>query len=281
MKIARIFRGGNKVNIFSLENEWLILEKYSWMEVSEIFLNKGEIESLIRKGKGTKVEVNLENEVTPPVIGNPQKIIGVGLNYMDHIKETGRTVSGEPIFFAKFSNALAGNNEIIPINISWNVDYEGELGVILGKKARNLTEREAEEAIGGFFVANDLSARYMQYLTSQFLLGKTPDKFFPNGPIIVTLDEVPNYQNLKIRTYVNGELRQDGNTSQMIYKVPYLISYLSKYMTLYPGDVISTGTPSGVIAGYPEGKRLWLKGGDSVVVELESLGKLKNRLDQI
>jgi len=283
MKMARLYREGRKINVFSVEGEssWFMINKYSLLEVSEIFHNQKEIESLIKKGKGTQIEVDFENEILPPAVGIPEKIIGVGLNYMDHIKETGRSVTGEPIFFAKFSNTLAGHNEVIPIKSSWNVDYEGELGVILGKKAKNISEREAEDTIGGFFVANDLSARYMQYLTSQYLLGKTPDKFFPNGPFIVTIDEIPNYQNLRIRTYVNGELRQDGNTSQMIYKIPFLISYLSRYLTLLPGDVISTGTPAGVIAGFPEGKRVWLKSGDNVVVGVEDLGKLKNKLEEI
>ena len=283
MKMARLYREGRKINVFSVEGEssWFMINKYSLLEFSEIFNNQKEIESLIKMGKGTQIEVDFENEILPPAVGIPEKIIGVGLNYMDHIKETGRSVTGEPIFFAKFSNTLAGHNEVIPIKSSWNVDYEGELGVILGKKAKNISEREAEDTIGGFFVANDLSARYMQYLTSQYLLGKTPDKFFPSGPFIVTIDEIPNYQNLRIRTYVNGELRQDGNTSQMIYKIPFLISYLSRYLTLLPGDVISTGTPAGVIAGFPEGKRVWLKSGDNVVVEVEDLGKLKNKLDEI
>ncbi len=276
MKISRVFLEGEAVNIFSLKNEWFMIEKYSHLEIKEIFPLLNEITESIKSSRSRKIDFDPDKELLPPVIGSPSKIIGVGLNYMEHINETGKSKSNDPIFFSKFQNALAGHNEKIQIKPEWNVDYEGELGVIIGKRVKDIETAKASDAIGGFFISNDLSARHLQYLTSQYLLGKTPDKFFPNGPNIVTPDEIGDFENLTIRTYVNGELRQNGNTGQMIFKIPYLISYLSKVMTLEPGDVISTGTPSGVIAGMPEGKRVWLKNNDKIEVEIQGIGKLRN-----
>lgn len=276
MKISRIFLGGEPVNIFSLNDEWFSVNKYSHLEVRELFPLLDEIKNAIKSSVSRKIDVDPDKELLPPVIGSPGKIIGVGLNYMEHINETGKTKTNDPIFFSKFHNALAGHNEKIQIKPEWNVDYEGELGVIIGKRTKDVEIGKAYESIGGFFISNDLSARRLQYLTSQYLLGKTPDKFFPNGPKIVTYDEIEDFQNLNIRTFVNGELRQNGNTSQMIFNIPYLISYLSKVMTLNPGDVISTGTPSGVIAGMPEDKRIWLKNNDKIEIEIEGIGILRN-----
>lgn len=237
-----------------------------------------QIEDAICENSG-EVQFLDENEVKfESAIGKPEKIICLGHNYKAHVKELGKELPEYPILFSKFNNTLAGHREDIPLPISSNnIDYEGELGIMIGKTAFNVSEEEALDYVFGYFAANDVSARDLQFRTEQWLIGKTEDKFFPNGPYLVTADEVPDPQALSIKTTVNGEVRQNSNTSDMIFNCREIISYASKFMTLKPGDVISTGTPQGVIAGYPEDKRVWLKDGDVVEVEIGNLGKLKNK----
>lgn len=212
-------------------------------------------------------------------VGKPEKIVCLGHNYRSHVKELNEELPEYPIIFSKFNNTLAAHDEDIPLpEESRMVDYEGELGIIIGKTAYNVPEEEALDYVFGYFAANDLSARDLQFKTQQWLIGKTCEKFFPNGPYIVTADEVGDPQNLSLKTYVNGELRQSANTSEMIFNCRQIISYVSRYMVLRPGDIISTGTPQGVIVGMPEEKREWLKDGDVVEVEIEKLGRLKNMM---
>ncbi|WP_393971557.1 fumarylacetoacetate hydrolase family protein [Oxyplasma meridianum] len=213
-----------------------------------------------------------------PAIGKPGKILCIGLNYKSHIEETNDKPPEFPVIFSKFTNSIAGHEEDIPLPVNSNqVDYEGELGLIIGKEAYMVPENQALGHVFGYFVGNDVSARDLQRKTSQWLLGKTCEKFFPTGPCIVTADEIPEPQKLSIKTTVNGEIRQNSNTSNMIFSCKNLISYISQYMKLEPGDVISTGTPDGVIAGFPEEKRVWLSDGDVVEVEIEKIGKIRNR----
>ena len=153
-------------------------------------------------------------------------------------------------------------------------DYEAELAVVIGKRARNVSKRDALAHVFGYCNSNDLSARDLQMRTSQWLLGKTPDKFLPLGPCIVSADEVPNPQKLRIRCWVNGQQRQDSNSADMIFSIAHIISYASQYFTLEPGDVISTGTPEGVIFGMQQ--KQWLRPGDSVAVEVGDFGRLTN-----
>lgn len=210
-------------------------------------------------------------------IGKPGKIICLGHNYKAHVKELNEDLPEYPILFSKFNNSLAGHKEDIPLpRNSSQIDYEGELGIMIGKAATNVSEEEALDHVFGYFVANDVSARDLQFRTQQWLLGKTLDKFFPNGPYLVTADEVPDPQNMKLKTTVNGELRQETNTSDMIFPCSRIISYISRYIELKPGDVISTGTPQGVVAGMPDSKKKWLSNGDIVEVEIEKLGRLSN-----
>jgi 2-keto-4-pentenoate hydratase/2-oxohepta-3-ene-1,7-dioic acid hydratase in catechol pathway len=213
-----------------------------------------------------------------PAVTNPEKIICVGLNYIDHAKESNMEVPKFPLLFSKFNTALSANLETITIpEEAQQIDYEAELVVVMGKTAKNVTEEEALSYVFGYSVGNDVSARDLQFKTGQWLLGKTPDGFAPVGPYIVTSDEVdPN--NLSIESRINGEVRQKANTSNMIFNCAVLISYISQYITLKPGDLIFTGTPDGVIMGYPEEKRVWLKSGDEMVIAIESLGELKNVL---
>lgn len=217
-----------------------------------------------------------ENDLTyGPAVPNPGKILCVGLNYQKHAAETGAEPPAEPVLFSKFNNAIAAPNEGIPLQADWTrVDYESELGVVMGATARNVAVEEALEAVFGYCNMNDLSERRLQMLSGQWLLGKTLDKFLPLGPYVVTADEIPDPQNLSIKGWMNGELRQSSNTADMIFTVAEVIAYASKVMTLNPGDVISTGTPEGVIMGMDA--KEWMKPGDEYTVEVEGLGKLGN-----
>lgn len=215
--------------------------------------------------------------VYAPAVPNPGKIICVGLNYSKHAAESGMAEPEYPVLFSKFNNTIAAPNEDIPLQADWKkVDYESELGVVIGKTARNVSEADALKHVFGYCNINDLSERELQMRSGQWLLGKTLDKFMPIGPYVVTADDIPNPQNLWIRGWCNGELRQDSNTSDMIFSVAEIIAYASKIMTLNPGDVISTGTPEGVILGMAD--KQWLKPGDEYVVEVEGLGKLVNKM---
>jgi len=219
-----------------------------------------------------------EQDLQPgPCVGTPEKIICIGLNYKRHARETGMPIPEVPVLFSKFNNTLAETGESIPLpDNAVQYDYEVELGVLIGKEARYVSVDEALEYVFGYFTVNDMSVRDLQFRTSQWLLGKTPDKFFPTAPYLVTADEVGDPQNLGLSCWVNGELRQNSNTADMIFSVAECISYISQYMTLKPGDVISTGTPEGVVMGMTEKK--WLKPGDEVVVEVDGLGKCTNRM---
>jgi 2-keto-4-pentenoate hydratase/2-oxohepta-3-ene-1,7-dioic acid hydratase in catechol pathway len=210
-----------------------------------------------------------------PCVGTPEKILCVGLNYKRHARESGMAVPAEPVLFSKFNNALAAAGEPIPLpENAVQYDYEVELGVVMGREARNVGVGEALDYVLGYFTANDLSARDLQFRSTQWLLGKTLDRFLPAGPYLVLAEEVGDPQNLRLRCWVNGELRQNSNTADMVFSVAEIISYASRYMTLKPGDVISTGTPEGVILGMKE--KNWLKPGDEVVVEVEGLGRCGN-----
>jgi 2-keto-4-pentenoate hydratase/2-oxohepta-3-ene-1,7-dioic acid hydratase in catechol pathway len=213
-----------------------------------------------------------------PAIPNPEKIICVGLNYRQHAIETNAPIPDSPILFSKFNNALAAHGEVVTLpRQAERVDYEAELAVVIGKTAREVSEAEALNYVLGYCSANDFSERNWQRRTVQWLLGKTPDQFFPLGPYLVTAQEVPDPQALRVQCWVNGQLRQDSNTADMIFGVAYLISYISQHFTLKPGDVITTGTPSGVIAGMAE--PVWLKAGDEVAIQVGELGRLVNRLE--
>lgn len=205
------------------------------------------------------------------------KIICIGRNYREHAIEVGNPVPDTPLLFSKFGNAAAASGEDIPLEASAEeYDYEAELGVMIGRRARHVRVDQAMDHVFGYFNANDLSARDLQFRTSQWLLGKSLDHFLPTGPYMVTADEIDDPQQLHIRCWVNGEVRQDASTADMVFGVAELLAYISAYITLEPGDVIATGTPEGVILGMAE--KNWLKAGDEVSVEVDGLGRLSNRL---
>lgn len=216
-----------------------------------------------------------------PCVPNPGKIICVGLNYREHAKESNMPLPEYPVLFNKYKNALAAAEQIISLPAdSQQIDYEAELAIVIGKTAKHVEKAEALDYIFGYCAANDLSARDLQFRTNQWLLGKSCDGFSPLGPYLVTADEVENPHKLAIRSYVNGEIRQNSNTENMIFTCDQLVSYISQYMTLEPGDVILTGTPEGVILGYPKEQQVWLKHGDDVTIEIDKLGRLTNRLSR-
>ncbi|MDZ4763013.1 MAG: fumarylacetoacetate hydrolase family protein, partial [Chloroflexota bacterium] len=203
--------------------------------------------------------------------------ICVGLNYRRHAIETGAAIPTTPILFSKFNNALAAPGEVVPIpRTAEQTDYEAELVVVIGRRAKYVSEADALDHVLGYCNGNDVSARDLQLRTSQWLLGKTPDKFMPIGPYLMTADEAGDPANLRVRGWLNGEPRQDSNTADMIFSVAQVISYASQYMTLEPGDIITTGTPEGVILGMKD--KVWLKPGDEYIVEIGNLGRLVNRM---
>ncbi|THF84502.1 fumarylacetoacetate hydrolase family protein [Cohnella fermenti] len=223
--------------------------------------------------------VRNEEELTlEPCVLQPGKLICVGLNYRRHAEETNSPIPTYPILFNKFENALSAHGREVTIpKTSIKTDYEAELGIVIGRTAFEVSPEEALDYVGGYCNVNDVSARDLQMRTSQWLLGKSLDGFCPIGPYLVTADAVPDPNALGIRCTVNGEVRQNSNTGDMIFDCRTIISYISHHMTLRPGDLIMTGTPEGVMMGYPEDRQKYLKHGDIVTVDIDGLGSLTNR----
>ncbi|MFW2543940.1 fumarylacetoacetate hydrolase family protein [Primorskyibacter sp. 2E107] len=206
-------------------------------------------------------------------VGRTGKFICIGLNYADHAAESGLEVPPEPVIFAKYTSAICGPNDPILIpRGSEKTDWEVELGFVIGKKAKYVDEADAMDHVAGFCLINDVSERaYQIERAGQWSKGKSSDNFGPTGPWLVTPDEVGDFDNLHMWLDVNGERMQDGSSSTMVYRVPYLVSYLSQFFTLEPGDIISTGTPPGVGLGFNPPR--YLKAGDEVRLGIEKLGE--------
>ncbi len=212
-------------------------------------------------------------------VTRPGKIACVGLNYRSHAEETGGEAPKEPVIFSKFNDALcpAGTPVALPENLRC-FDYESELVIVVGRRCWQVTEEAAPDYIFGYTVGNDLSARDCQFRSNQWLIGKSLPNFAPAGPFIATADSFDPAAPNKIRGFVNGACVQDDTTNGMIFSCASIVSYCSQFFTLEPGDLIFTGTPSGVILGHPKGSRVWLKRGDRVRVEIEGIGSLENEL---
>jgi 2-keto-4-pentenoate hydratase/2-oxohepta-3-ene-1,7-dioic acid hydratase in catechol pathway len=208
-----------------------------------------------------------------PCVTEPEKIVCIGLNYRLHAAETGNPVPKEPILFNKYNTALNYHGGAIAVSKvkAKMFDYEAELVIVLGRTASRVSEDEAQKCIFGYCTGNDFTARDLQRKSSQWMLGKTIDGSGVIGPWLVTAD-VADGDNLNISLTVNGEKRQSSNTNDMVFNCRQLVSYISDYITLKPGDIIFTGTPSGVISGYPKDKQVWLKPGDKIVTSIEKLG---------
>jgi 2-keto-4-pentenoate hydratase/2-oxohepta-3-ene-1,7-dioic acid hydratase in catechol pathway len=215
-----------------------------------------------------------------PVVTRPEKIICVGLNYRQHAIEIGAPIPKQPVLFNKFNTALNHHNGTIklPVEFATKFDYEVELVMAIGREAKVVNEADALSYVAGYATGNDFTARDLQLETGgQWMVGKTPDQFAPIGPYLVTADQI-DPDNLKLECRVNGETRQSSNTSDFIFNARKMISYISRVITLKPGDIIFTGTPQGVIQGKPKDQQVWLKPGDKIACSLEKLGELKFEL---
>jgi len=216
-------------------------------------------------------------EKSTPLISNPKSIICIGLNYADHIAETSLATHEFPEIFMKTSNALAGNHDTITIeDESLHYDYEGELVIIMGKAGKNISKEKAIDHILGYTIGNDVSARTLQFRGSQWILGKSLDNFAPIGPTIIP-PHTFDFESATITTTVNGEIRQNAKLQQMIFKPYDIIAFVSSHITLQEGDIIFTGTPSGVVLGKNESKYSWLKPGDTVSISISGIGTLENK----
>jgi 2,4-didehydro-3-deoxy-L-rhamnonate hydrolase len=210
-------------------------------------------------------------------VPRPGKIICIGLNYRDHARETGQEIPSEPVLFSKYANSVVGPGaDVVVPSEAGKIDYEAELAVVIGRRASAVPADQALGHVAGYACANDVSSRSLQFRSSQWLLGKAIDTFLPIGPYLVTADEVPDPQALGIRCLVNDEVRQSSDTGQMIFGVAELVAFASRTITLEPGDVLITGTPSGV--GMAADPPRYLRLGDRMRVEIDGLGELVNTL---
>ena len=224
---------------------------------------------------GEQVALDSVQPLSP--VANPSKLLAIGLNYADHARETGAKLPETPVVFVKTTNSICGPGDPIrlPAAAPGQVDYEAELAVVIGRRARNVSEADALDYVLGYTCCNDVSARDAQFAGGgQWVRGKSFDTFAPLGPWIVTADEIPDPQTLPIRCILNGQTLQDSTTAQMVFSVAELVSFLSRDITLEPGDVISTGTPAGV--GFTRNPQVLLRPGDTVSVEIDGVGILTN-----
>jgi len=229
--------------------------------------------------RGTETVPLHDVTLLAPVL-KPSKVIAIGLNYMDHCRESGTEPPSTPVIFTKFSTAIIGPGATIRWDpaLTSKVDYEAELAVVFGKTTRRVSEDEALDYVAGYTNANDVSARELQRGDGQWVRAKSLDTFCPLGPSLVTADEIPDPQVLDIRSVLNGQVMQESNTKEMIFSVSYLIAFASRAFTLLPGDVLITGTPHGVGAG--RNPPVFLKDGDTISIEVEGLGRLTNRCEE-
>ena len=232
-------------------------------------------EPLRRLARIQPVDFRLDEVTLLAPVPRPGKILGIGLNYADHVAESGMATPADQLWFAKMNTAANGPYAAIDLpRVSEQLDYEAELVFVIGKRCRHVSREQAPQMIFGYCVGNDVSVRDWQLRTSQFVLGKSFDGHAPFGPWLMTPDEVGNPHALGIRCFVNGEKRQDSNTCELIFDCYQQIEHLSRVMTLEPGDVIYTGTPGGVGVGFTPPH--WLREGDRVRVEIDGLGAIEN-----
>lgn len=246
-------------------------------DYNEQFFERGGIAALEAYVAAHRQELQIidSNERLGSPVARPSKIVCIGLNYADHAKETGAALPPEPVIFMKSTTSLTGPNDevIIPKN-SVKTDWEVELAVVIGKKASYIEEAEASDYIAGYVLHNDVSEREFQLeRNGTWDKGKGCDTFAPLGPVLATPDEIGDVNNLRLWLTVNGQKMQDGTTANLIFKIPYLVSYVSQFMTLLPGDVISTGTPAGVGLGFQP--PVYLKPGDVIELGIDGLGTQK------
>lgn len=279
MKLIRWIDGNTVKTGIVQQNEYYDTSSFGEDYTETFFETDGlsRLQKYISDNQSSLQKLPADIQLAAPV-ARPSKIICIGLNYADHAKETGATPPSEPVIFFKSTTALCGPGDdiIIPKNAT-KTDWEVELAVVIGKKASYVTEANAMEYVAGYVLHNDVSEREFQLERGgTWDKGKGCDTFAPMGPFMATKDEIQNVDNLRLWLTVNGQTMQDGNTSNFIFKIPYLVSYVSQFMTLLPGDIISTGTPAGVALGMktPE----YLKPGDVVELGIDGLGTAKQHL---
>jgi acylpyruvate hydrolase len=232
-------------------------------------------QSLAGQATGQPVVLPLSDTTLLAPVGDPQKIICIGQNYRDHCEEQNQPLPETAIIFSKFPTAIVGPGEAIRLPaLSSQVDYECELAFVIGKRGKHIPEADAKDYIAGYMCLNDVSARDIQFSDKQWVRGKTFDTFAPTGPVLVTADEIADPHDLDISLTLNGNVMQKSNTSNLIFGVYYLVSYLSQVVTLEPGDIVTTGTPGGV--GVFRDPQVFLKPGDEVSVTIEGIGTLTN-----
>ncbi len=242
-----------------------------------IVTSKAEPDALERLLNDAPTEtLDLEQIIFQPPVLTSQKIICVGLNYRDHAREGRHKIPSRPIIFSKFPTALTGHKNDVPLPLTSNqVDFEGELAVYIGRKTKRIRSSDAFIHVAGYTVFNDVSARDFQFNDGQWIRGKSCDSFAPVGPYLITADEIPDPHSLGIKTFVNGTKMQDSTTANLIFDIPTLIEFISQEITLLPGDIIATGTPSGV--GCYRIPPVFLKKNDIVSISIDSIGVLENR----
>ena len=237
--------------------------------------------SKIQKIDSSKLPELSSNERVGSCITNPGKFVAIGLNYSDHAAEVGAEIPKEPIMFMKATSSMCGPNDDIELVAgSKKLDWEVELGIVIGKEAKHITKAQSQDHILGYCLVNDVSEREWQIeKMGQWVKGKSHDTYGPTGPYLVTKDEIKDVNNLKMILNVNNERRQTGNTKTMIFDVDYIVSYVSKFMSLQPGDIITTGTPPGVGMGMKP--QLFLKPGDKIKLSIENLGEQNSKVVSI
>jgi 2-keto-4-pentenoate hydratase/2-oxohepta-3-ene-1,7-dioic acid hydratase in catechol pathway len=288
MKLAALYGPGTErsslhlavgegfVPVDDLEGAHAHPELLGLADVAELFRLGGDALDVLRSLEaGAEPTVAPEDARFAPPVRRPGKIVCVGLNYLAHIEESRTERSERIVLFSKFASCLVSHREPIVIPpITSQLDYEGELAVIIGKTARGVSQDSAMEYVGGFTIIDDVSARDLQGSEPQWIRGKALDTFAPLGPVVIDARSAPPMDEMRIRTMVNGELRQNELCSMMITPVPRLIEYISACITLDPGDIIATGTPSGVAGGMDV--PVWLKDGDEVRISISGIGELSN-----
>lgn len=281
MKIARLLKENMETYGFVNGDKVLTKESITWQTGIPIpqsikdFLFEGWYDEVKSKVSQLSYNDRLSDFKILPPIPNPSKIICLAFNYKDHAKEQNLIPPEEPAIIIKPRSALNGaTSDIICPTFVSKLDYEIELALVIGKNCKNISEKQAKEVIFGYMILNDASARDIQAKDKQFTRAKGFDTFAPCGPWITTSDEISDTQNLKMVTKINGTIRQNSSTSNMHLKVTSIVSMLSKVMTLEKGDIISTGTPAGVMLNKPDA--VFLKDGDKIEMEIEGLGKLEN-----
>ena len=277
MKLLRVGKKGNEKPAI-IDNEGKIRDlSFIIKDFNPDSLNHSTIDSIKELNLNELSEINNKERIGP-CISKPGKFIAIGLNYSDHAAETGAKAPSEPIIFMKATSSICGPNDNIELEKnSKKLDWEVELGIVIGKETKNISENQAINNILGYCVVNDISEREWQIeKMGQWTKGKSHDTFGPVGPYLVTSDEIKNTNNLNLKLDVNGERMQTGNTGNMIFNVNYIVSYLSNFMSLQPGDLITTGTPPGVGMGKKPQK--FLKSGDLIKLSIDNLGEQNSKV---